>query len=143
MGYTQDWSEGSSALGLVLAKVTTPKDMLPKTNFGEATLRVGTSSDATALKECLTQINGQTTQTTPLTINGTEFAKLTSSDAAAGNRYDMTSYRALRNSQCYTIEYTIHYANIANFSPDQGITEFDEDTVTAKLESIVQSFKFL
>ena len=143
IGYTQDWSVGSSTLGLVLAKIATPKNMFPKTNFGDATLRVGTSSDGAALKECLTQINGQTAKATAVTINGTDFTKLTNNDAAAGNRYDTTSYRALRNSQCYTVEYTIHYANIANFSPDQGITEFDEDAVTAKLEGIAQSFKFL
>jgi hypothetical protein len=129
-GYTNDWSSGSAQLGLVLAQVTIPQSFQPKTNFADARFTVGTSADAAAVKDCLTETNGSTSQKpVPVTINGVPYTKLT--------------YRTVRNNQCYAIEYTIHSANIGNFSPDQGITAFDHAKVQGALEDIVQSFRFL
>ncbi|HEV7121702.1 MAG TPA: MliC family protein [Candidatus Paceibacterota bacterium] len=143
-GYTNDWSSGSAQLGLVLAQVTIPQSFQPKTNFADARFTVGTSADAAAVKDCLTETNGSTSQKpVPVTINGVPYTKLTYGDAGAGNFYETTSYRTVRNNQCYAIEYTIHSANIGNFSPDQGITAFDHAKVQGALEDIVQSFRFL
>ena len=136
IGYTQSWSNNQTTLGLVLAKVEIPRESQPKTNFSGATLSVGTSSDVTAVKDC-------TTTGTPVRINGTDFIKSSSSDAGAGNFYETTMYRTLRNNQCYSLEYTIHTTNIGNYSPDQGIVEYDKSSVTKTLESVVQSFRFL
>ena len=76
------------------------------------------------------------------TVNGTTYTVLCSSDAAAGNRYETTSYRVVRNSQCYVIEYTVHSTAIGNYDPSQGITEFDQAKVTGIMEGIVSSFRF-
>lgn len=143
-GYTTSWSDGSPELGLVLAQVTIPQAFQPKTNFVDARFTVGTSADATAVKHCLTETNGNTNlKPVSVTINGVPFSKLTYSDAAAGNFYETTSYRALRNGQCYAIEYTIHSGNIGNYPPEQGISAFDHAKVQSALDSIVQSFRFL
>ena len=80
---------------------------------------------------------------TLVTINGVQYTKLVSSDPGAGNIYDTTSYRTVRNGQCYAIEYTIHSSQIGNYDPSMGIKAFDSTAVTAMMESMVQSFKFL
>ncbi len=137
IGYTQSWkADSDSTMGLLMAKVFVPQAFEPKTNFGDATFTVGTSSDPEAVRTCLG------TSKSWVLINNTVFATITSSDAAAGNRYDTTSYRAVRNNQCYAIEYTVHYLALANY-PSGSVTAFDEPKIRAALETIVQSFRFL
>ena len=141
-GYSQDWSANSTTLGLVLAKLEIPKENQPKTNFGNATFVIGTSVDAGAIKNCEVGTNGETAAVAKVTINGTAFTKITGNDAGAGNFYETTKYRTVRNNQCYSVEYTIHSTNIYNYSPDQGISEFDKAGITKILDGIVNSFKF-
>ncbi len=143
IGYTQAWTNNATTSGLVLAKLTLPKTFQPSTNFSEATLTVGTSADPTAVASCLSDTTGLTTNKSTVTINGTTYTKFVGSDAGAGNLYQTTSYHTKRTSQCYVIEYTIHSTNIGNYSPDQGITEYDHAKVNGLLDSVVQSFTFL
>lgn len=143
IGYTNGWSDGSTETGLVLAQVVIPGSFQPKTNLSEARFSVGTSAAAGAVKNCFVNTNGNVNGKTEVTINGTKYTKLTYGDAGAGNFYDTTSYRTVRNDQCYAIEYTIHSTNVGNYSPDQGITEFDKAKVQSLLEGMAQSFAFL
>jgi hypothetical protein len=125
-----------------LAEVDIPRSYMPMTNFAEAKFAVLVSGDATIVANCLTPTNGEKSlgQTN---INGLTFTKITLSDAGAGNFYDVTNYRVLRNAQCYAVELIIHSTNIGNYSPDQGITQFDENKIQGMLDGIVQTFKFL
>ena len=145
VGYTTDWIVNNNAqtLGLVLAKVSLDRSLEPKTNFSGATISVDTSADPAAVSSCLLASNGGVTAKDPVVINGVTYAKITSNDAGAGNFYSTTSYRTVRNNQCYVVEYTVHSTNIGNYSPDQGITQFDEQKINTILEQVVQSFKFL
>ena len=143
IGYSQDWTMGSSDLGILLTVVKIPQSFLPKTNFGEAKFTVGTSADPDAIKNCLTQNSGNVGTTSEVLINSRKFTKIESVDVGAGNYYDTTSYRTLYNDQCYSIEYTIHSTNIFNYSPDQGVKEFNKTDITHILENIVQNFKFI
>jgi len=143
IGYSQDWTANTPNLGILFTVVHIPKSLLPQTNFSEAKFTVGTSSDPDAIKNCLVATNGEKVATSEVTINGRNFTKVTLSDAGAGNFYDTTSYRTIFNDQCYSIEYTIHSTNIGNYSPDQGIIEFDQTKVVPLLESMAKSFKFL
>jgi len=123
--YTEDWStQSSGALGMFLAKVYIPKSFMPGTNFSEAKFTIGTSSYPDAVKNCLG-------------------AQKNLSDAGAGNLYETTTYRYLKNNQCYSVEYTIHSTNIGNYPPESGIKEFDKAKVQNILKAIVESFKFL
>lgn len=141
--YTADWRENTESLGLLFTVVQIPKLFLPGTNFGDAKFTVGTSADPAALKNCLLAQNGEVIKSEKVTINDTSFTEIILSDAGAGNFYQTTSYRTVRNSQCYAIEYTVHSTNIDNYSPNQGIKEFDQAKITSILEGMVQSFKFL
>lgn len=144
IGYTQDWMVNATTSGLTLAKATLDQSFQPKTNFSEATFTVGTSADPSAVATCLTYnpSGGPATTPTHQTINGTAYTVMHSSDAAAGNRYDTTSYRTVRNSQCYVIEYTIHYGNIQNYDPSTAVKEFNESAVASVMDGIVKSFRF-
>lgn len=121
--YDIDWSSGSQLAGQLLVKVVLPKTFLPNTNFSDSYFTVGVSSDPEALKDCAT-----TTK---------------SSDAGAGNLYETTSQKFIKDNICYAIEYTIHSTNIGNYSPDQNIKEFDKNKVENIFQKIVQSFRFL
>lgn len=142
VGYTQDWSVNATTSGMVLAHIEVPKSFEAGTNFGDARFTVGTSADPSAIAECLTSPKGNYGSTTPVTMNGVPFTKITFTGAGAGNRYDTTSYRAVRGNQCYAVEYTIHYGVIENY-PVGTVKEFDEARVQSALEKMVQSFQFL
>ena len=144
MGYSQDWQVQSTSSGLLLAVVNIPRNFYSgKTNFGEAKFTVGTSADPDAVANCLVPEFPNMEKTSTTTINGFQFTKMNFSDAGAGNFYDTTSYRIICDSQCYAIEYTIHSSNIYNYSPDQGVKEFDKTKVDSVLENMAQSFKFI
>jgi len=143
IGYSQAWSAESSQLGLLLAVVNIPRSFLPQTNFGEAKFTVGTSVDPDAVKNCLTADDSFRATSTQTVINGQTFAAVNFTDVGAGNYYDITSYRTIYDGQCYAVEYTIHSSNIYNYSPDQGISQFDRAKVATPLESMARSFKFL
>lgn len=143
VGYDTNWRQQATTTGLLLVSATIQKSFQPQTNFSEAKFTVGTSPSSDAVASCLTEGDGNPMTTSQVTINGTQFTRLTFSDAGAGNFYDTTSYRTVRNNQCYAIEYTIHSTNIGNYSPDQGISQFDQAKVQAMLEGIVHSFTFL
>ena len=141
IGYSTDWQQQSTVQGLVLVVATLPRSIAPQTNFSGATVSIGTSADPHAVSGCLH--TGGVVQNSAVDIGGVTYAKITSRDAAAGNRYDTTSYRTVRNGQCYTVEYTIHTTVLENYSPEQHIREYDKAAVVTLLETLVQSVRFL
>jgi membrane-bound inhibitor of C-type lysozyme len=144
IGYTENWKTNTDGtLGLILAQVNVPQTYQPKTNFGDAKFTVGTSVDAKAIKNCLTDMSGSGVTKSTVTINNITYTKFVSTDAGAGNRYETTSYRTVQDNQCFALEYTIHYAELANFDPSTGVTAYNSVQVHNDLDSIVQSFNFL
>ena len=130
-------------LGLILARVDISRTFFTeKTNFGDARFTIGTSVAPGAVKNCLNFQYAEQGKMSTATISSRQFTKIQFTDAGAGNLYETTSYRTVYNNQCYAIEYIIHSSNIYNYSPDQGVKEFDKAKITSVLEGIVQSFKF-
>ena len=143
-GYTQSWMNNATTTGLILAQMTVPKDTEPGTNFSEAKFTVGTSADPAAVKGCLTNnpTGGPAQAPVSATINGTTYMEFHSEDAGAGNLYDTTSYRTVKNNQCYAIEYTVHTTQIANY-PAGTVTAYDAKNVQSIFNAIMMNFKFL
>ncbi len=139
---TNLWRNNNQTLGELLVSVSAPKSLQPNTNFSSAKFNVGMSPDAKAVQNCLVAENGEVF-VEEKTINNVIYKKSTLSDAGAGNFYETTSYRTIRNNKCYAVEYIIHYTNIGAYSPDQGIKEFDKDLIKNMMEEIAQSFKFI
>ncbi len=142
-GYTQSWRAGTTDYGTVLALVTIPRSYAPHTNFSGAEFSIGQSSDPEAIKNSFITPQGYGVKTEHLKLGGVPFVKYTFSDAGAGNLYQTTSYRTQYRDKCYVVEYTIHSTNIGNYSPEQGVKEFDETKITGVLEKMSRSFKFL
>ncbi|HNW71877.1 MAG TPA: MliC family protein [Candidatus Paceibacterota bacterium] len=141
IGFTPEWSAEYVGSGMVFAVVSIPQSFFTKTNFGEAKFSIGASSDPEVIKNCLSPQNVIIGSKEENTINNRKFTKITFENVGAGNYYDTTSYRTILNDQCYAVEYTIHSTNINNYSPDQGIQEFDKTKITSLLENMVKSFK--
>ncbi len=139
---TSPWRTNTETLGVFEVGILIPNTVEPSTNFRSALLTVGSSTDKKAIAECLIPTNGERAKGTE-TINNTIFTRITLTDAGAGNYYDTTSYRAIHDGVCYAVEYTIHTTNINNYSPEQGIKEFNTARIKDTLEGIVHSFTFL
>jgi membrane-bound inhibitor of C-type lysozyme len=141
IGFTTDWRAGAVEPGMVLAMVTIPKSYLPKTNFSEARLIIGKSSNPEALKHCFEEPQGSASRRERVLINGVPFIRFAFSDAGAGNLYETVSYRTKHGEECYAVEYTVHSTNIGMYSPDQGIQEFDKAKAFKVLDTMAQSFR--
>jgi hypothetical protein len=137
------WSANSNRPGQVLAKAYVDRTYLPQTNFSEAWFTVGTSQDTQAIAACLknTSLEGMDVQ--DASFGGHAWKRFTSADAGAGNYYETTEYRAILDGDCYSLAYTIHSTNLQNYSPEQGIKEFNKAKVVNDLEGMVKSFTFL
>lgn len=120
--YREGWNV-TGRDGATLATVGVPREYLPGTNFSDAVLTVNWSNASAEITNC----------------SGTA----TSSEAAAGNRYDTTTVKKIYDGDCYTFEHTIHYGNIQNYDPNQGVTEFDQAKLKRELDNVVESFRYL
>ena len=140
-GYGPGWSAPATTTGMVLAKIYVPKSFEPGTNFGDAWFTVGTSADPSAVATCLENLNGSMATTTA-SFGGQTYTRLAFYGAGAGNRYDTTSYRLVKDNQCYAIEYTVHYGVLENY-PKGAVQAFDEPKVASALDQIAQSFQFV
>jgi hypothetical protein len=138
-----DWKLNAKENGIVLATVSIPRTYMPQTNFSEGKLTIGKSSDKIAIKNCLVNDSVSNNNVLKTTISGYPVVKFTSGDAGAGNLYNTTSYRGIIGGECYSFEYTIHSTNIGNYSPDQGIQQFDNTKIVNSLESVLKSLRLI
>ena len=133
------WSYGSARAGRRLLTLQLPQAFMPKTNFADGSVTIGVSADKAEVGGCTI---GDTEPANVRNINGTNFTELDFSDAGAGNFYATKSYRVVRGDVCLALEATIHSTNLANYSPEQGIVEFDKSSIDAALDEVIQSFTF-
>jgi hypothetical protein len=137
-----DWRQNATKKGSILASVIIPRTYMPSTNFSDARLTIGRSTDASEIKTCATNTANGEVKNGETKIAGYPFTQFSFTGAGAGNFYDTTSYRGIFDGDCYVIEYTIHSTNIANYSPEQGIVEFDKKQIVEDLESTIKSLNF-
>jgi hypothetical protein len=125
----------------VAAIVVTPDLAAFKgTNLGDASVSVGVSEDTAIVAACDAAKAAQGEKAAgALTLGGVKFAGFTFEDAAMGNRYASTLYRAVDGGACYEIAEFLHWAAIENFSPG-AIKEFDRAKIEAELHAITRSF---
>ncbi len=142
---TSEWRRDSNGVsGVKLLSITVPKLFEPMSNFLDATLTVGESDDPTAVTQCLEyQLPDQyRSSISNETINGVPYRISKDSGAAAGNRYDTTTYATVHNGQCVVLEYVIHSTYLENYPASFGLHEFDENRVRGLLDRIVRTASF-
>ncbi|MDR3572205.1 MAG: hypothetical protein P4L81_08565 [Candidatus Pacebacteria bacterium] len=140
-----DWRvNAGNVSGVRYFTLTVPRAFEPQTNFGDATLTVGASSNNNAMAQCMTAdaTAGPAVATSSVVIDTVPFTVFYSSDAGAGNIYETVSYRTIHAGKCYAVEYTVHSGQLANYPESYGLTQFDETRVAALMHNIVGTFKF-
>jgi len=127
-----------------VVQVQIPRAAYPRTNFDDAAISVS-AQHAKSLNDCLalSPPEGSDGFKTKTTINGVDFYMTKSNGAGAGNFYDSKVYRTFTSTAdtCIEISETIHTSNIGNYTPGT-VTEVSQSDVQARLDPIVQSFKF-
>ncbi len=78
------------------------------------------------------------TGTTTVTDLGVTYSVASSSDAAAGNRYEETVYVLPQSSPCLAVRYFIHYGVYENY-PEGSIREFDTQALIHTFDTIRRS----
>ncbi len=62
------------------------------------------------------------------------------SDAGAGNFYEITAYALANSKPCLAVRYFIHSTNIGNYDPGT-VREFDKAALRAKFDAIRKTLK--
>jgi hypothetical protein len=115
-----------------------PRSMFSGTNLAEAGVYIGATTTPSVMSTCTQQVQGETA-TTSQTVGGQNFSVFTSTDAAAGNRYQEKTFRAFQNGSCLEIVELLHYGVIENYPPGT-VQQFDEAKFSGILDSIVQTY---
>lgn len=79
---------------------------------------------------------------TTITEGDTTYSVASTSDAAAGNRYDETVYAFPGTSPCMAVRYFIHYGAIENYPPDTAHA-FDRQALLAQFDAMRRSLIIL
>lgn len=72
--------------------------------------------------------------------NGVTYSVATTSDAAAGNRYEEIVYALSGSKPCTAVRYFLHYSAIENFEPG-FVEQFDRDGLIAEFDRIRASLR--
>jgi len=72
-----------------------------------------------------------------ITDKGVDYVVATSTDAAAGNRYEELVYALRGSNPCVVVRYFIHFGNIQNY--DSEVQEFDRAALVQEFDQIRQS----
>lgn len=83
-------------------------------------------------------VDGVTTSTENVTINGTQFVKTTGDGAAAGNRYNWTVYATTQNNACITLAFVLHSVNPGNYATPPP--EYNESQEMAVIATTMNTF---
>jgi hypothetical protein len=123
-----------------LARVDLPRNDFTDTNLSEASFIIGASREKEIIGKCLNISEQEQKQEDDMTINGIVFKVFEGMDAAAGNRYETTSYRTVMNEACYEAVMMLHYGNIDNYEKGT-VKEFDRTKAITDLSGILSSLE--
>lgn len=113
--------------------------IVPGTNLSEKYLEVAVNPDPAA---CQLPPGGGpdpgATPAEPVTINGIDFIRHAFVGAAAGSRYDATSYSIVLNGRCVRLGFLLRSADPGNFATPPP--EFDRAAEAAVFDQIMSTF---
>jgi len=138
-GYAIDESYTYQALGpgkdIKGIKFTIPASLRAGTNLSSDSY-ISVETIPGAINSCSAEIYLGNPKSAGFTDeNGHRFSVATSSDVAAGNRYDETVYATPFTNGCLAVRYFIHYGAIENY-PAGTIKQFDEQALLNQFDKI-------
>lgn len=131
------WKFNSSEPGKHIVTFRLPTETYPKSNFREALLSIGASTDPQAVANCLVASNEETES-----AREGPFSVYTQSSAAAGSFFDVKSHRMVHGEYCISIDEIIHSVNLNLYDDQQNFREFDRGEVRELLDRAIASIKF-
>lgn len=134
-------SQREIVTGTSKARIALSRNDFIGTNLSEAFVAVGTAQNKSTLSSCIKAQEGESDAGT-VDIGGVTFSIFEQTGAAAGNRYETRSYRAVRQNTCYEIQELVHYGVLENYEPG-AVRNYDASLVRSELEKIAHSFVFL
>ena len=115
-------------------KFTIPASMATGTNLSnDSYISVEEIPNAQSCSATLFLPSGATASA--VTDQGTDYSFASSSDAAAGNRYEEDVYALPGTNPCVAVRYFIHWGAIENY-PTGAVKEFDKAALTQTFDSI-------
>lgn len=139
---------GGGRLAPSLAKISLPRNRFKdeKSNFSEAYMVIGRSSEKGLLSTCETFADlpnrAENDSIGTKTLNGLTWRTETAAEAAAGNLYESRLYRIAIDGACYEAALTLHTGNINNYPAESGIKEFDKEKAFSILERALATLRF-
>lgn len=115
---------------------TIPESMATGTNLSDDT-RLSVEQLPNA-KNCTGDIFLQANVKAQSVTDGADYSVATSSDAAAGNRYEETVYALKDSHPCTAIRYFVHYGAIENY-PAGAVNQFDAAALMSALDTVRRS----
>jgi|GEM_PF-2441332 len=115
------------------------------TNFEDAGVSINVDPNLNTEAKCYdfkTPANEAQTLVADVIINGVDFKSATGGQGAAGHFMKTQEYRNFHNGQCYEIVQRVGSTNIGNY-PKGTVREFDQGGIWQKLQSIVETFRFV
>ncbi|OHB09612.1 MAG: hypothetical protein A3H60_00660 [Candidatus Zambryskibacteria bacterium RIFCSPLOWO2_02_FULL_44_12b] len=125
--------------------VSIPRNLYPKTNFGQANLSVNLYFNGESACKNYTFNNSMIfpgKQIRNEVLNSNIFYTLQYDSAGAGTTYKTRLYRIFRDNVCYEINLTVGIGDIGNYPPDTVIG-VDENDIWNKLSQVLGTFKFI
>jgi hypothetical protein len=111
--------------------------------YFSAEVRVGVSSNAQAVADCLKTDPGYVEQKhETVTLNGAQFERFEFADAAMMQYSQGVSYRAVHNNMCFAIEQLKAGSNYRDETMGSGISDAALDVYYAQAGEIAKTFKF-
>lgn len=120
-------------------KFTIPESMSTSTNLSDdsyISLEQSMSSST-----CSAELFISNRPSSVLNDSGIIYSFASSSDAAAGNRYEESVYSLPNSSPCLAVRYFIHYTAYENY-PTGSVNKFDKQALLGEFDSIRRSLTF-
>lgn len=140
-GYTLDGNysyqvPGSGSTTVVGAKFTIDSAIASGTNLSpDSYVSVEERQASVCTAGLFNNIAPNAATGTTIEDNGTTYSFASTSDAAAGNRYEEAIYALPGTSPCIAVHYFLHYGAIGNY-PAGAVDEFDRSALVRQFDSI-------
>jgi membrane-bound inhibitor of C-type lysozyme len=122
--------------GIHGVKVTIPAPVTTGTNLSKDTYL--SVEELPTAKTCTADLFLATKKVGTFSDSGVDYSVATTSDAAAGNRYDEAVFAIPGSSPCTAVRYFIHSTNVGNY-PEGTVTEFNKTGLINEFDLIRRS----